>query len=577
MRTVTLKMSVSEDIVRIVEQACESKVSADEIRDSPVADFGCSVAFRLAKERGKSPKDVARELADKIKPVGLIDRVEAVNGYLNFHLNYAEFTRKVLEEIRQPGAEYGRGERKKEKIILEHTSVNPTGPVHVGRLRNTIIGDSLRRILGFGGYEVETHYYVNDIGKQVAIIALGLKQIINPDEDAIREYAKYKDREDFQIFFTYVMANRMFEEDSDFQSSVQELIQHAEAEDLSSLEDITSAARRCLEGQRKTFERLGVKFDFFDFESDDLRMGDVGDILEKLEKSEYAREGEIGFGLDLSSFGIVKQGGLSVLRRKDGTSVYLSRDIAYHVKKAGLGDKLINVLGEDHKLEAVEVKIILEKILGVKTPIEIVHFSFVSFEGEKFSTRRGKIAAAEVLLDEAVEKAGEEIKKRGIADESIAPIIGVGAVKFGIIKIAPTKPITFKWAEALNFEGETAPYIQYAHARSCRILEKAGVSVESIRPDEISLNLENDEERRLVKALAEFPQRVDEAVCTLRPDIIATYLLKLTSAYGGFYMKCPVLDAEDKVKKRRLLLVNATKNTIKKGLELLGIESPERM
>jgi len=570
-------MDVREEVRARVEAACGEEVSLDEVRESPVADFGCSAAFRIAKKNGRNPVDYAGEVASKMKPSGLIGRVEAVNGYLNFHLNYEEFARRVLHETNSKGQDYGRGKRKPGKVILEHTSVNPTGPVHVGRLRNTMIGDSLRRILSYAGFHVETHYYVNDIGKQVAIIALGLKEGISPPTDVVSEYSGYKDHEDFEVFFTYVSANRKFEEDEGFQGKVQTLIQDAESGNAKSLDEITGAAKRCLLGQQKTFSRLGIRFDVFDFESDDIRNGSVDKTMERLRKSGLFKETEVGSGLDLSSFGIEKQGGISVLARKDGTSVYLARDVTYHLRKVGLGDRLINVLGEDHKLEATEIRIILEEILGIKKPVEVVHFSFVSFEGEKFSTRRGKIAAVEVLLDEAVEKAAEEIKSRGIADESTAPIIGVGAVKFSILKIAPNKPITFKWSDALSFEGETAPYIQYSHARSCRILEKANVKVERIKLDECNFTLENDEEKRLVKALSEFPEKIEEAMKALRPDIIAQYLLKLTSAYGGFYMKCPVLDAQEKVKNRRLLLVHATKNTIKRGLDLLGIESPERM
>jgi arginyl-tRNA synthetase len=201
----------------------------------------------------------------------------------------------------------------------------------------------------------------------------------------------------------------------------------------------------------------------------------------------------------------------------------------------------------------------------------------VNFEGEKFSTRKGRIAAVEALLDEAEEKAREEIEKRKIADQTIAPAIGIGAIKFSLVKIAPNKPITFRWSEALNFEGESAPYIQYAHARSCRILEKSKVKVEGVKVGEVDCVLENDEEKLLVKTLSEFPETVENAVKNLRPDIIAQYMLKLTSAYGGFYMKCPVLDSEEKIMKRRLLLVDAVKKTIERGLGLIGIQAPERM
>jgi len=178
-----------------------------------------------------------------------------------------------------------------------------------------------------------------------------------------------------------------------------------------------------------------------------------------------------------------------------------------------------------------------------------------------------------MLLDEAVEKALTEVKKRNMADESIAPKVGIGAVKFHIIKYHPNKQITFKWSDALDFEGETAPYIQYAYARSCRIIEKAG-KLDDLEYDSMP---ENDEEWDLIKLLADFPIAIQRVVDELRPDILATYLLTLTAAYGRFYMKCPVLESDEEVRSRRIMIVKSVRDIIMKGLDLLGIDAPDRM
>jgi arginyl-tRNA synthetase len=571
-------MDVKQHIIELISRSSGAITTqedvADSISDSPVADYGSTLPFKLAKKQNKNPVRLAEEIAGKIQSTKLIEKIQAVNGYVNFWLNRSEYTKKFLKEISERGKQYGGGQRKG-RIILEHTSVNPTGPVHVGRLRNTIIGDSLRRILEYTGYDVETHYYVNDIGKQIAVIGAGRRQV-EPSKEVGKEYGKYMPRKDYQLFSIYVPAYNKFEEDDEFKNRVQKLIQDAETGDKKALEKITAVARECLEGQKETFKRLDVRFDAFDYESKSITDGSAFKILEKARKSDYWRTADFGSGLDLSSFSIEKKSGLSVLIRGDGTTVYLTRDLAYHLKKeklAGSKGILINVLGEDHKLEFAELKTILERILEFKADLKAVHYSFVSFEGEKFSTRKGKIASVDVLLDEAVEKALVEVRKRKIADESIAGMVGTGAVKFHIIKTHPNKQMMFNWSEALDFEGETAPYIQYAHARSCRILEKAG----EWKPDDYSTTPENEEEWQLIRKLASFPEALEKSVDELRPDVVANYLLELTAAYGRFYMKCPVLDSGEKVRTRRLLLVKATRDIVKTGLSLLGIQAPERM
>jgi arginyl-tRNA synthetase len=566
-----------EEARGLLQEACGGEVKPDEIQVSQVADLSSTLAFKLAKKLKKSPKDVAEGLARKIKPVGLIERVEAVNGYVNFHLNFENFAKHVFNTILLSEGDYGKPLVEPEgKIVLEHTSVNPSGPIHVGRLRNSIIGDSIKRILNFAGYEVETHYFVNDIGKQMAVIALGFKEGVKPDERVLSKYCRFKDKPDFKIFFEYVAANKVFESDEKFQKRVQEMIQRAESGDKKALSAMTSAAENCLKGQKQVFDLLGIKFDVFDFESKFVVNKKALEVVSKLEKSRLWKKTEVGSGLDLSGYGIEKQGGLTVLKRLDGTTVYSARDLAYHLEKQDCGDRLINVLGEDHKLQALELKTILEKFLGFKKPLDVVHYSFVSFEGSKLSTRKGEIASVDELLEEALEKAELEVERRGIAGKETASMIGIGAVKYHIIKTAPSKPITFSWSEALSFDGEAAPYIQYVHARSCRILEKSGEKVSGISAEKIDLNLD-EIEKQLLKELSLFPDVVETSARDLKPNLIANYLYTLSSTYNKFYIQCPVLTAEKKVRDRRLLMVYSVKQVIKTGLSLIGIEAPEWM
>ena len=564
------------EIKEQIEKAAGETVRADELKESTAADIACTISFRLAGKLRKSPKEIAENLASKIESTGRIKKVEAVNGYLNFFIDYSLVLSPLLEEIRSKGKEFGRGVPMEKKIVLEHTSINPSGPLHIGRLRNCLIGDSLGRILAFSGYTLETHYFVNDVGKQIAIIARGFAEGLEPDADAVKNYSDYADKEDFLVFFTYVSANRRFEEDAAFAARVQEHIKKAEGGDSSALDEITAVAKRCLAGQKQIYDLLDIKFDFFDYESAYIRNGSVTRVIEHVSKSPLARRSDKGFGLDLSGYGLERRDSATILERADGTSVYLSRDIAYHLEKLERGDIIMNVLGEDHKNEFKELTTILMEFFGVKKPMEAVHYSFVSFEGIELSTRKGQTAPVDKLIDEAVTKAAEEIEKRGIASKEVAPVIAIGAIKYHILKTSPQKMMSFRWEDALSFEGDSAPYIQYAHARSCSILEKAGADIAGIDISGIDLCLEKGEEN-LVKVLMRFPDVVAKAASERKPSNVASYVYELASSYSRFYKECQVISTEKRVMDRRLLLVDSTRQVLENGLRLLGIDAPRRM
>ncbi len=567
---------IVDSIVDSLNRATGERLDSSDIKDSGVSDYSSSIAFKLAREEGVDPGEKAMEIAGKLDAESLygIRRVEALNGYVNFFLDYERLTPLLLDVIRKQGGSYGGGESKG-RVILEHTSINPSGPVHVGRLRNSLIGDSLARILRFYGFDVETHYYVNDVGKQVAMIAQASLEGVEPDRETRDRYRRYMGKKDFKVFAEYVSANRLFEEEDGFKTRVQDLIKRAEAGDIDALEAMRKKAQDCLEGQMVLFNRLGICFDVFDYESDFIRDGGVMEVVDFLRGVEFARESGAGFGLDLSGFGIERRDGVSVLLREDGTSVYLARDVAYHLHKMGLGGRLVNVLGEDHKLEFREVEAILGGIYGMDKPLEAVHYSFVSFEGLGLSTRRGQTAPVDLLLDDAVAKAEHEIMVRGVASRDVAPLVGVGAVKYHILKAAPSKPINFSWSDALNFDGNSSPYIQYAHARCCSILEKSG-----LRLEDAGLNglWDLDElEERLVFMLLCFPAVVEKAAVGYKPNLVSSFVYELASVFSRFYRECPVLGAGDDVRLRRLLLVDAVRQVLCNGLFLLGVEAPARM
>jgi len=546
------------EIKRDVESQLKKFDETAELEYSDYADFTSSVAFKISKLHKKDPAERAKEIASKITHRYL--DVKAVNGYINFYLNdffYLDHIKKIFDF---------KFKDKKKKIILEHTSVNPSGPIHIGRLRNAIIGDAIKRILKFNGYEVETHYFVNDMGKQIAMIALA-KEKLTPT--IIEKYAENK-REDYLTLGFYLTANNYFEKNEEFRGEVSALIKNAELGDLKALNLMKNTAEFCLLGQKKILDFLEIKFDFFDFESDFIRNGKVMEVIKKFGNPENNKAVEI----NLEEYGIKREKGNIILARSDGTSVYLARDLAYHLYKINLGDELINILGEDHKQEFSEVKTILEKKFNINKSIKAMFFSFVSFEGSKFSTRKGNIITVDELVEEAIKKSQEEMKKRNLATEGYKEI-GISAVKYHILKIDPKKQINFKLEDALNFDGETACYIQYAHARASRILEKSQVKEEEIK--EYSFSEIQEEEKNLVKMLFKFYTSAEKSCTELKPNIMANYTYNLALEFNRFYSRIPVLDTEKNTRQRRLLIVLLTKKILHTAMNLLGITPVERM
>jgi arginyl-tRNA synthetase len=265
--------------------------------------------------------------------------------------------------------------------------------------------------------------------------------------------------------------------------------------------------------------------------------------------------------------------------RKDGTTLYATRDIAYHLWKAKHADILVNVLGEDHKLESKQVEIALE-LVGAKLIPNVIFYSFVSLPGGKMSTRRARVVYLDDLINECVKRAFEEVKKRRGKDLSeekmreIAENVGIGALRYNIIKVQPEKDIVFKWDEALNFDGNAIPFIQYSHARACSILSK----IKKEKRDFDSNALKHDSEVKLIKQLARFPLFIENASSGYKPHIIANYLFETASKFNQFYRDCPVLSEKNTIlRKSRISLVDASRIVLRNALELLGILAPEEM
>lgn len=541
-------------------------VSSTMIKEVPPdipGDFAFP-CFAYAKSAGKSPQAVAEGLTPKLKG-DFIEKAEAKDGFVNITLNPNKVAEALLTEIASMKENYGKGS-KQGKIIVEHTSANPDAPLHVGHLRNSIIGDSMVRILKFAGSDAEPQFFINDMGGQLAILASYLTKL-----DYASEFKKTKKKPDVWLGEIYVAANK--EIDPVVAKALQGNYEKG-GKDIRKVFDFI--VETCISGFKGTFKDFNISMDKYVRESEFMFGGKVGEVLERLRKTPQWFEKEGVSALDLEKYGIKKE---LVLLRSDGTTLYTTRDIAYHLWKLEQGD-CINVIANEQTLQQQQMRTALD-ILGVKDVEKRVrHLSYelVTIPGMRMSSRTGEFISADQLLEEGTQRAREEIDQRNMEvpeneKDRIAKAVAVGAIRFNMVRITPLKPIEFKWEDALNFEGESAPYLQYSHARACRILEKCGKAEKG----EFSKAEFTLEERKLLILLARFPETVEAAATDLKPNLLANYLWSLAEAFNRFYFKCPVIESEEPLRSARIMMVKSFKQVVSNGLKVLGIEALERM
>jgi len=361
------------------------------------ADLASTVAFKLAKKQKRPPHQIAGDIAGRLAAdpdLGDI-QVEAQGPYVNFR-----FGPSLLAEAVREALELGYGELPghPERVVLEHTSANPNGPLHVGHIRNTVIGDSLARAFRKAGYPLEVQYYLNDMGRQVAIVAWGLDHLGIAREEG--------EKEDHYVARVYIAANQRIQENPEITEEIDHLMQGVERGDPETAGAFRAAVSLCVEGIRATLAALNAHHDRFVWESDFIRIGDVDRVIEQVRRLPQTHEDET-LWIDLSEEGFEKK---YILRRSDGTSVYSTRDLAYHTWKGRNYDRVIDVLGADHKLIGAQLQATLG-LLGERVP-EIVYFEFVSLPEGSMSTRAGKFVSADDLVEEVTAKAFEEVTAR---------------------------------------------------------------------------------------------------------------------------------------------------------------------
>lgn len=568
------KKHIANQIFNILQNdGAEVTYQTVENAVAPTADDGFGdyafPCFSLAKILRMSPVAIAEKIAAKILSDEVVEKVQPVNGYLNFFINRKQFVWETLAEIGLQQQEYGNCDEGKGKTIcIDYSSVNICKSFHIGHLSTTAIGSSLYKIYKALGYNVVGINHLGDYGTQFGKMIVAFKlwgDRKTAEEQGVAELQRL-----------YVKFHQEEAEHPELTDQARSWFVKIEQGDPEALELFEFFKKITLADVKEIYDRLDVHFDSWNGES---FFNDKMDApLRMLEQKGLITESQGAKVVDLSEYNMPP----CLLVKSDGSSLYATRDIAAAIwRKAEYDfDKCLYVVAYQQNLHFKQFFKVLE-LAGLPWAKDLVHVAYgmVSLEDGAMATRKGNVVLLKDVINKSVQKANEIItaKNPNLPDkEQVAEQVGVGAVLFSALENSKIKDITFTFDRVLNFDGETAPYVQYTHARCNSILEKAGMS----RFAKIALDfraLDNPETLRLCKLLASFPQAVKDAAHKYEPSIISGLLIDVAQAFNKFYIEHRVLCENLSVQNARLTVVEATKTVLKKGLSLLGIAAPSQM
>ena len=528
--------------------------------DPRFGDYQCNDALKIAKKVGLKPRDAAQKVAERIG--GALKVEIAGPGFLNLTVSPEWLAGELAALAAAPKCgipQKGAGRR----VVIDYSSPNAAKQMHIGHIRSTVIGCAIDRIFRALGYEVVADNHLGDWGTQFGILIKGYRECLTDDERANLTVATLEK--------CYVLsAAKAKEEDGVWKDACRaELVklQQGDAENL-------ALWKRFIEISIGEFERmyskLGVKFDTYRGESYYNPM--MPGVVEKLLAAGLAKESEGALIVDLSE----EKLGVAIVRKSDGGYNYTTSDLACvesRVKDYN-PERIIYVTDDRQQLHFKQFFSIAEK-MGF-TGVKLVHvpFGLMSYQGKAISTREGNLIKLDDLLAEAKRRALEIVAERG-GDERLAEQIGYGAVKYADLSHDPATAIDFNWDKALALEGNSGPYLQYAYARVCSLLEKAGIG--ESRPEGSAFAVETPAEKRLALQLLEFPGAVVRAAEAYKPSVLADYLFQTAQLYSSFYQSSPILKSEESVRNARLALCSLFGDVLKTGLSLLGIETPRHI
>ena len=532
--------------------------------DSSMGDYALP-CFKFAKILRKSPVMIAEELKAKFPVGGEIKEVSAVNGYLNFRIDYKALAEETLNQILKEQERYGASDIGKGKTVcIDYSSVNIAKPFHIGHLSTTVLGGALYRIFNFLGYKAVGINHLGDYGTQFGKLICAYKHW--GDKNEVQKGGIHA------INDLYVRFNN--EATEEMEAEAREYFRLIESGDKEANDLFEWFKELTLSYVKTIYDKLHITFDSYAGER--FYTDKMQPVIDELNEKGLLKESEGAKIVDLEPYNMPP----CLILRSDGASLYATRDLAAatYRKNTYDFDKCLYVVAYQQNLHFKQVFKVLE-LMGKEWAKDLVHVSYgmVSLEDGAMSTRKGKVVWLEDVINKCVEKAYTVIdeKNPGLENKAeVAEKVGVGAVTFGALYNNKIKDIVFSYDKALNFEGETSVYVQYTCARARSVLEKAAAEGYTWQDGVIEPCAS---EAELIKALASFPETVKAAAQNYEPSYIARFAVDTAQKFNKFYIDCKILQAGESERKFRLRLTDATLNALTNALTLLGIGVPEKM
>ena len=567
---INFKEIIAEKIAKASEIEKEEILGYIEIPPNDEMGDYAFPCFKLAKVMRKAPNMIAEDLKNKIELDENIQKLEIVGGYLNFYINKLELTKTVLNEIDEKKDDFGKSKYGENKnVIVEYSSPNIAKPFHIGHLRNTVIGSALYNIYKFLDFNTTGINHLGDYGTQFGKMIEG--------------YKRWQDEYDLetnpidQCMDIYVRINNLCKEDEAVLEACRENFKKIEDGDEEAVALWNKFKDLSLKEFQKIYDLLNVKFDSLNGEA--FYSDKMDEVVQRLEKNGALKDSEGAKIVDLEDKGL----GVCMIKKSNGSTIYATRDLAavlYRAKTYDF-DKCLYVVAYEQNLhfkqifEVAKYLDIPEKCLN---GLEHVAYGMVRLTTGKMSTREGTVIKVDELLEEAIERVLKVIEEKDPDmenKEEEAKKIGIGAVIFNNLCSTIIKDQVFYWNIALNFNGETGPYIQYVYVRTKSILDKLGY-VPTIDQVDFSV-LQDKSSIAVIKNLYNFENILKSVVDKNEPSILARYLIDLATSFSNFYNDNKIIDDDETIKNSRVYLCHAVGNTLKVGARLLGIEMPNRM
>lgn len=546
-----------------------SDLGVNRTNNEKFGDFQCNAAMGLAKLLKMPPRAIAEQMVASAELPACVEKLEIAGpGFINIFLKNAElasYLEKVVKDAKHGVPQIGESKT----VVIDYSSPNVAKPMHIGHIRSTVIGNAIDRLHRYTGYNVIADNHLGDWGTQFGLIIMGYKHFL--DEKALAE-APVEELERL-----YVKSYNMSKDDDTWRDQARNELVKLQQGDEENRALWQTFINLTIEEFNKTYDRLGVKFDLYRGES--YYNAELPGTIDKLVDAGLAVESDGALIVNLEEENLA----VCIVRKRDGGFNYASTDIATVLDRVEEfdPDKIIYVTDERQQLHFNQFFNICGK-LGVKNNLVHVWFGLMRLPEATFSTREGNVIKLKDLLDEAESRALEIVKQSSPEmsveqQREVARSVGLGAIKYTDLSQNPQSLVTFTWEKALSMEGNSAPYLQYAYARIQSVRDKYATQFPGIDLEQYPIELTETVERRLAMQLTQFPAAVIAATENYRPNLLADYLYNLSQVYSSFYQNVPFLKAEEGPRESRIRLCGLVASTLKQGLELLGIETPERI